>query len=776
MTNLGFRLAMERAGIHVVETAVGDRYVLEALEAGGFTMGGEQSGHVVFTDLATTGDGILTGLVLADVVQRSGRTLAELAEEAMTRLPQVLVNVRVAGSAVGRRGVRGAGGGGGRGRARSDRTGAGAAERHRADRAGHGRGGQPRRGRAGRTRSGRRPGGPGSPLASAPMCGIVAILSRPGSRPTPSAEDLLGALDAAVHVSAAAGSPTVTLACMAAEAAVADALLRGVPGVRALADRPSLVAAIEARLDQLDAFVAGEEARVEDADADGLDVERTNAALVRAKDVLWALRRDRLRTAAAVSALAGRDAGEAALAGFLSVQLALSAIDRLEVRGRDSAGLHLFVWDHGLDLDDPELASRLARRSDDPLFPSGAVRVADGVLSFVYKAAAEIGELGDNTAALRAAVRGDGLLHLALATPGARLSVLGHTRWASVGIISEPNTHPVNSEEDRTTGGPYVVAALNGDVDNHADLRARSELSFPAPITTDAKVIPSLVSREALIAPNLVEAFRRTVSTFEGSVAIGAASAAAPGQVLLALRGSGQGLYVGLAEDLTVVASEPYGLVEVTDRYLRMDGETPAHADQPLSGGQVVAVMADGAGELEGVVRVSYDGTPLPVREDELARAEVTTRDIDRGDAPHFLLKEIREAPESFAKTLRGHIVERERLLRAAVGDRALPPAVRDRLADGSIRRVLCIGQGTAAVASQAVAALLDAAVRRPHRRRSDHRHRAVGLPPPALDGRHADHRRQPERAPRPTRTARSTWPAPEVRPSSASSTAARAI
>src|SRR4029079_3913352 len=164
----------------------------------------------------------------------------------------------------------------------------------------------------------------------------------------------------------------------------------------------------------------------------------------------------------------------------------------------------------------PGRAARRARRSSVPLYPSGAVRVADGVLSFVYKAAAEIGELGDNTSALRAAVRGDGLLHLDLATPGARLSVLGHTRWASVGIISEPNTHPVNSEEDGTTGGPYVVAALNGDVDNHADPPARSALSFPAPITTDAKVIPSLVSREALTAPDLVEAFRRTVSTFEG--------------------------------------------------------------------------------------------------------------------------------------------------------------------------------------------------------------------------------------------------------------------
>jgi phosphoglucosamine mutase len=95
MSNLGFLQAMERSGVTVLQTAVGDRYVLEALEAGGYSMGGEQSGHVVFPELATTGDGILTGLVLADVVQRSGRTLAELAAEAMTRLPQVLVNVRV---------------------------------------------------------------------------------------------------------------------------------------------------------------------------------------------------------------------------------------------------------------------------------------------------------------------------------------------------------------------------------------------------------------------------------------------------------------------------------------------------------------------------------------------------------------------------------------------------------------------------------------------------------------------------------------------------------
>jgi phosphoglucosamine mutase len=95
MTNLGFRLAMEKRGIHVVETAVGDRYVLEALEAGGLALGGEQSGHVIFRDLATTGDGLLTAIQTLDVVVRSGRSLADLAAGAMTRLPQVLVSVRV---------------------------------------------------------------------------------------------------------------------------------------------------------------------------------------------------------------------------------------------------------------------------------------------------------------------------------------------------------------------------------------------------------------------------------------------------------------------------------------------------------------------------------------------------------------------------------------------------------------------------------------------------------------------------------------------------------
>ncbi|HEX3948152.1 MAG TPA: phosphoglucosamine mutase [Acidimicrobiales bacterium] len=96
MTNLGFRLAMARRGIGIRETPVGDRHVLLALEAEGLTLGGEQSGHIVFRHLATTGDGVLSGLLLADLMARSAGPLATLAGGLMERVPQILVNVTVA--------------------------------------------------------------------------------------------------------------------------------------------------------------------------------------------------------------------------------------------------------------------------------------------------------------------------------------------------------------------------------------------------------------------------------------------------------------------------------------------------------------------------------------------------------------------------------------------------------------------------------------------------------------------------------------------------------
>ena len=508
--------------------------------------------------------------------------------------------------------------------------------------------------------------------------------------------------------------PVAALSLAADRLADADALLSGVPGLRLMLADPSLADILAARIEALAASVSAVEARVGADDAIGTDEsEQLNHELVRVRDGIWALQRDRLGSARSVRGLIGVARSEAAVTAGLSIHQALAALDRLEVRGRDSAGLHLLIRDHELDLDDAAVLSAISERSKDRNFGSGSVRLVNGVLSFVYKTAAEIGELGDNTAVLRAAVTGDGLLAEALARDRAQVLVLAHTRWASVGIISEPNAHPLNNERAGVDsaagfGAAYVVGALNGDIDNFADLMASANVAAPPTITTDAKAMPTVMGRLLESGLPIAEAFRRTVVDFEGSVAVAACTAADPGQLQLALRGSGQSLYVGLAEDAYVVASEPYGLVEATSRYIRMDGDTPGNPDNPSTGrGQVVELDGGRAGTVEGVSRWAYDSTELPVSAAEVVRTSITTRDIDRGDHRHYLLKEINQAPESFRKTLRGRIVGSGSTLRVSLGPETIPEPVRTGLRAGSLSRVLVVGQGTAAVAGESLAAAL---------------------------------------------------------------------
>ena len=152
------------------------------------------------------------------------------------------------------------------------------------------------------------------------------------------------------------------------------------------------------------------------------------------------------------SALASRDGGASALAGFYAVQLALSSIDRLEVRGRDSAGLHLFVWDHGLELDEPELAARLAAWGEDLSTPPARCESPTAV-SCRSCTRRRPRSASWATTRLRCALRsGTTVCCISLSLRLARVAVLGHTCWASVGIISEPNAHPVNSDEDTGDG------------------------------------------------------------------------------------------------------------------------------------------------------------------------------------------------------------------------------------------------------------------------------------------------------------------------------------
>ncbi|MHC4815458.1 MAG: SIS domain-containing protein, partial [Planctomycetota bacterium] len=241
----------------------------------------------------------------------------------------------------------------------------------------------------------------------------------------------------------------------AAELESANELLRGVPGVTCLLRDQKLTATLDQDLAAMGERIGELERNVDDGSLDLSpdQLETFNAGVVRLRDAVWAVRKDRLRTAATVADLSGADPSgtatltDSAIASYASITNALSALDRLEVRGRDSAGIHVLVEGHGLDLDAADINALLQPRLADRLFTSGAVRTPEGHLCFVYKAAAEIGELGDNSRVLRDAIRKDELLKQALAADTAAATVLCHTRWASVGIISQPNAHPVNQEE-----------------------------------------------------------------------------------------------------------------------------------------------------------------------------------------------------------------------------------------------------------------------------------------------------------------------------------------
>ena len=488
------------------------------------------------------------------------------------------------------------------------------------------------------------------------MCGIVAVLPRPPSHPPPSAEEIRRLL------SGGEGG----------DVRRAAQRLGGPAGLTCLVRDAALRAEVAAAVQRLG--------------ADG-------GAGDSPPDALWSIAEDRLATAEAVADFLGPDAATASprlVAGWWSIQVALSALDRLEVRGRDSAGIAVITTSS-------EPGSADAARATDPLGRSGGRWRHGPVTVHLYKTAVEVGELGDNTRVLRSALAGDEALRRDLVQPGTRCTVLAHTRWASVGLITEPNAHPVASLA--SDGPPWVFAAVNGDVDNYAAVAGRHELDYPPAVTTDARVVPGLARRLRREGRSEPEAFAAAVASFEGSHAIVSLSSDEPGSLLLARRGSGQALYVGLAPDAFVVASEPYGLVEQTGTYLRFDGADGARGT-PGGGGEMIRLEAAGAGEATGVTRRSYDGVELALP--PVTRAEITTRDIDRRGYPHYLLKEINESPASFAKTLRGRLVgepDRRRVaLDGVLPAMAWPP-----------RRIVVIGQGTAAVAARAVADVIAA-------------------------------------------------------------------
>jgi len=464
-------------------------------------------------------------------------------------------------------------------------------------------------------------------------------------------------------------------------------------------------------------------------------VELMAARLEKLKDITWCIRREILDNLQKIDALLNGSAKQPqppVVSTFKKINTVLNSIDRLEVRGRDSAGISLmFVLSPAefgrfeQTLKQKNLDHQLQERCRHHTLANRVISVhriqkdtaRDQVaVAMTYKVANEIGRLGDNIAFLRRQIADDQILQDLAACAAEFDTVSAHTRWASVGAITEANCHPVDSQTVESPAGSngIIHTCLNGDIDNYQQLKREIEDNgdqIPKEITTDTKIIPLVIQKYYRQGHAMAEAFRLAVNDFEGSHAISMHTDLDPGKIFLAQKGSGQALFVGIAENHYIPTSEVYGFVEETDRFLKLDGETVVQGTNGPTRGQILILDQQSAGGLEGIRATYYDNTELVLRPSDIKSTQITSRDIDRLDYPHYFLKEISESPDSMDKTLQNrwkfHEKNNSQYI-ISLDETVIPPSLKKALVQDRIKRIYFIGQGTAGVAALACANILN--------------------------------------------------------------------
>jgi len=420
---------------------------------------------------------------------------------------------------------------------------------------------------------------------------------------------------------------------------------------------------------------------------------------------------------------------------FKKINSVLNAMDRLEVRGRDSAGISLLFTltkdnfeTFRKKLIDDTIYKQLKIRTNKDVLLNNCISIHDSKdenqndlvsIAFAYKVAAEIGKLGDNVHFLRHRIISDPILQILAACPFQNHTVSAHTRWASVGAITESNCHPVDNETSgcRTEKSGIIQVCLNGDIDNYRTLKEEYEDRYDKlqpEITTDTKIIPMQIERYLKNGSNIKDAFLKALNNFEGSHAISMHTDLAPGKLFLAQKGSGQAVFVGIAKDHFISASEVYGFVEETPNFIKMDGEKVVDGMAGKTQGQVFILdqsKRNGSSMVSGIEAMYYDGTPITLTDKDIKTTQITSRDIDRQDFSHYFLKEITESPLSVEKTIRNRWKikkdGKKELYVTSLDERVVPASIVSAFTENRIRRIFLVGQGTAGVAALACSGIM---------------------------------------------------------------------
>ncbi|MBW2481898.1 MAG: SIS domain-containing protein, partial [Deltaproteobacteria bacterium] len=456
-------------------------------------------------------------------------------------------------------------------------------------------------------------------------------------------------------------------------------------------------------------------------------VDLISLRIEKLKDIAWSLENDILSNIKKVRnflAHSPQPPSRTSVSMFKKINAVLNSIDRLEVSGIESAAISIMLIFAPLEFQKFEAALTKAgiqekfkeRCEPDLLVNRGincqASTTPDGInqvaVAVTYKIALEIGSLGDNVQYLRRQITTDPVFQILATIPASFDTVAAHTRWASVGAITEANCHPVDNQASGGTNPKcgIIHTCLNGDIDNYLELKAQFEDNgqcIHSDITTDTKMIPLKIQQYFQQGHSVDEAFRLAVNDFEGSHAISMHTDLAPGKLFLAQRGSGQAIFVGIADEHYIPSSEVYGFVEETPYYLKLDGEKTVEGKNGQTRGQIFILDQESSGGLAGINAQYYDGTPLDLKENDIKFTEITSRDIDRQNFPHYFLKEVSESPDSVGKTLqnRWKIKEDNQSHYTIVLDETIiPKSLQKALKADEIKRIFFIGQGTAGVAA----------------------------------------------------------------------------
>ncbi|MEM1007565.1 MAG: SIS domain-containing protein, partial [Myxococcota bacterium] len=561
------------------------------------------------------------------------------------------------------------------------------------------------------------------------MCGIVGLLTQ--QQPTPSLLDEQALQQWVEDIHASLSNPTYNHLCTLLPRL--QTWVNPLPGFATcfmLGQEPQRQSQVESLVDackQLLPIIEEAQNRAEGFQ----ELEGWNELHLTLQDTLWRLSEDILNVQKHITQLCSTPWTHAQtdqIRTLWEIEFALRGLERLEIRGRDSGGISILI-----SFQDAQQYTQFVEKvkHSSTLFSEWQQRTQiEGLIDqaicghdiqygeqrqllFLYKVAAEVGNIGDNVNAIRETITHDPIVQELLKLPGIQCNALTHTRWASNGIINTFNCHPQgNDTHGMTASETKLFAVLNGDIDNFQELLAeyteRTQKTMPEQVTTDAKIIPLMIEERYRKLGDLREAFRQCLLEFEGSFAIAFHHLDYPDKVWLGIGGSGQSLYVGIHPHTTFFASELYGVVEGATTFVKLDGEKEREPGNTSTRGQMLELSRDMIGQERPFLAHSFDGTPLSEKELPLQQAQITTRDINISGFRHFFLKEVSESVSSVRNTLHGRFFLNASNANTPFSfnfDQSMVPKdILAALEQKQITNIYCIGQGTAAIAAMGVA------------------------------------------------------------------------